>query len=233
MQIASKLQLIALCLAVLAMLGQKLGVLPFKLAFPGFGIALLIVIVLGLFALLAFIWSLIKSNDAIRGPSLRMLLIGLLPLAVVAAVVGPGLSAPPIHDISTDLSDPPVFVVAKAARTVDENSTDYEGEVIAKQQREAYPELKPIDSSLDLNAAYDRSITLIEELGWAVLAEDRSSGRIEAVQESALFGFKDDIVIRIRAQSEGTRIDLRSNSRVGVGDLGANAARIQQFVDAF
>lgn len=229
----SKLQIIAIVVAVVAMLGQKLGVLPFGIAFPGFGLALLVVILIGLFGLLALLWGLVRGNAASRASAVQMMLIGLLPLAAIVIMVGPSLSAPPIHDITTDITDPPEFVAAKAARTEGENSTDYEGEVIAKQQREAFPELKSIQTNLGQQAAFDRSLEVVKELGWTLLDKDNVNGRIEAYQETALFGFIDDVVIRVRGADNGSVVDLRSNSRVGKGDLGANAKRINDFVEAF
>ncbi|MEM8497688.1 MAG: DUF1499 domain-containing protein [Pseudomonadota bacterium] len=229
----SKLQIIAIVVAVIAMLGQKLGVLPFGIAFPGFGLALLVVVLIGVFGLLALLWGLVRGNSGARGSAVQMMLIGLVPLAIIALVVGPGLSAPPIHDITTDTVDPPEFVAGKAARAEGQNSTDYEGEVIAKQQRDAFPELKSIQTSLGQQAAFDRSLEVVNEMGWTLLEKDLVNGRIEAYEETALFGFIDDVVIRVRGSENGSVVDLRSNSRVGKGDLGANAARIQGFVDAF
>lgn len=229
----SKLQIIAIVVAIVAMLGQKLGVLPFGIAFPGFGLALLVVVLIGLFGLLALLWGLVRGNNGSRGSAVQMMLIGLVPLAAIALIVGPGLSAPAIHDITTDITDPPEFVAGKAAREEGENSTDYEGEVIAKQQREAFPELKSIQTSLGQQAAFDRSLEVVNEMGWTLLEKDLVNGRIEAYEETALFGFIDDVVIRVRGAENGSVVDLRSNSRVGKGDLGANAARIQRFVEAF
>ncbi len=214
------------------MLGQKTGLLPFGIAFPGFGLALLAVVVLGLFGLIAFIVGLIRSNAEHRSLALRMLVIGLAPLAVILAMVGPGLSAPPIHDISTDINNPPAFVVAKAARVDGENSTDFDAEVAA-QQKAAFPNLTGIDSDLSELEAFNRSLKVLDELGWTLLEKDDINGRIEAYEETAMFGFIDDVVIRVRGSENGSVVDLRSNSRVGQGDLGANAKRIQRFVEAF
>jgi uncharacterized protein (DUF1499 family) len=54
-------------------------------------------------------------------------------------------------------------------------------------------------------------------------------GRIDAVARSLLFRFPDDITIRLRAGVGETRIDLRSASRVGRHDFGANARHIRDF----
>lgn len=232
MLLSSKIQIAAIILAILAMLGQKTGVLPFSMAFPGFGLSVLVVAALGLVGLIAFIVGLIRSNSGNRSLSLRMFLLGLAPLAVILAMVGPGMSAPPIHDITTDLDNPPEFIAGKAARVDGENSTEFDAEVAA-QQREGYPELSAIQSELGQVAAFNRSLEVAAELGWTVVNKDDIEGRIEAYEETAMFGFIDDVVIRVTGTEAGSRIDLRSNSRVGVSDLGANAARIQRFIDAF
>ena len=106
-------------------------------------------------------------------------------------MVGPGLSAPPIHDITTDIENPPEFVAAKAARADGENSTEFEADVAA-QQKAAFPDLTGIDSELGQIEAFNRSLEVIEELNWTVLAKDDINGRIEAYEETAMFGFIDE-----------------------------------------
>jgi uncharacterized protein (DUF1499 family) len=93
--------------------------------------------------------------------------------------------------------------------------------------------MRPVDSELTPSAAFDRAETLVAELGWEQVAADREAGRIEATDTTAMYGFKDDVVIRIRSRGEGSVIDLRSVSRVGQSDLGTNAARIRAFIERF
>jgi uncharacterized protein (DUF1499 family) len=159
---------------------------------------------------------------------------GLLPAAAAVALMGPGaFMRPPIHDITTDPDDPPLFVAVHELRVPGENSLDYGGAELAGTQRAAYPDLIPLSTALDRDAAHDRALSVVDDLGWNLIAEERSTGRIEAFERSRLFGFIDDVVIRVRASGDGAHIDLRSASRVGIGDLGANADRIRRFQHAW
>lgn len=132
-------------------------------------------------------------------------------------------TTPPINDISTDIEDPPVFWDTPTP-------TDYPADN-AEAQRAAYPEVAPIDLPLDPAAAFDLARALVQERGWEVLAEDATEGRIEAVATTFLYGFKDEIAIRVTGTDSGARVDLRSRSRIGQVDRGANARRIMAFLD--
>ncbi|HEY7776856.1 MAG TPA: DUF1499 domain-containing protein [Kineobactrum sp.] len=139
---------------------------------------------------------------------------------------------PPIHDISTHLTDPPVFVNAPALRGPHSNSLEIKPESLAAQQA-AYPDLQSIRSPLAANAAYRRALEVATDLGWQVVYQDPENRHIEAVDTTAIMAFKDDIVIRVRSTADGSVVDLRSVSRVGVSDLGANAQRLRNFSAAF
>ncbi len=139
---------------------------------------------------------------------------------------------PPIHDISTDLSDPPRFTHAPTLRGPDSNSLDIKPDSLGVQ-REAYPDLESLRSQRTAGNAYRHALGVAEGLGWEITWQDPDSGHIEAVETTAIMAFRDDIVIRIRSTADGSVIDLRSVSRVGVGDIGANAQRIRAFIDAF
>ena len=86
---------------------------------------------------------------------------------------------------------------------------------------------------LPLEEAFNRALQIAAEMGWEVYRQDLNAGAIEAVDTTAIMSFKDDIIIRVRSNAQGTLVDLRSVSRVGEGDLGANAKRIQAFLEAF
>jgi uncharacterized protein (DUF1499 family) len=101
---------------------------------------------------------------------------------------------------------------------------------VADQQRAAYPDVKPLVLQMDAGRAFDRALMAVRGLGWEVVADDKSSGRIEAVDTTFWFGFKDDVVVRVREDAGGARIDVRSKSRVGVGDVGTNARRIRELL---
>jgi uncharacterized protein (DUF1499 family) len=153
-------------------------------------------------------------------------------LAGVSAAVGQLLSrrgVPSIHDITTDPDDPPQFSALLPLRTGRVSPPEYDGPIAAAQQRRAYPDILPLVLSVAPARALDEAAALARDLGWDVVAVDRAGGIIEAVDTTFWFRFKDDIVIRIR----GSRMDIRSKSRVGRGDLGANAQRIQTFAAAF
>lgn len=156
-----------------------------------------------------------------------------LPGALLLALVLTGSDVPPIHDITTDVTDPPRFSDAVVeARGERSNALDIDGDVI-EQQMAAYPDLETLVSETSIRETFQRSEEIARELGWEIVNADLNRGRIEAVDTTTIMGFKDDVVIRVRSNADGTMVDLRSVSRVGVSDLGANAERIRAFRDAF
>ena len=186
------------------------------------------VLVLGLCGVLLLLPRYANTRGAILG---RMLVA--LPGAVllISLLAGRG-DYPPIHDVTTDIKDPPVFTMAMAQRPEGANSLEIDPQAISAQQ-EAYPDVQTIRTSLDIEAAFDRALAVAGDLGWDIYHQDRNAGVIEAVETTAIMAFKDDIVIRVRSNAQGTKVDLRSVSRVGIGDIGANAKRIRAFQQAF
>jgi uncharacterized protein (DUF1499 family) len=138
---------------------------------------------------------------------------------------------PPINDITTDTENPPAFVALVAARTGLSVPTVYPGAATAEQQKRGYPDLKPLDLPLPPADAFARTLAAAKGMGWEVAAADAAAGRIEATATTPWFGFHDDIVIRVTAAPSGSRIDVRSVSRIGRSDLGTNARRIRAFLD--
>jgi uncharacterized protein (DUF1499 family) len=157
------------------------------------------------------------------------IVIGLAVVAVPSAVIVSARGKPPIHDITTDPDNPPAFVAILPLRAGAANPPEYAGSEVSAQQRRAYPDIQPLVLRANTGEAFDRVLATVRDLGWDVVANDRATGRIEAVDTTFWFGFKDDVVIRITpAASEGSaRIDVRSKSRVGVGDVGTNARRVR------
>jgi uncharacterized protein (DUF1499 family) len=140
-------------------------------------------------------------------------------------------SVPAIHDITTDPFDPPVFVALMAERTKAPNGAAYGGTTIAAEQQRAYPDIKSLVLKAPPNEAMQRAIDAARKLDWEIVSSDTPSGRIEATATTRWFGFKDDIVVRVRPESGGgSRVDVRSMSRVGQSDVGANAKRIREFL---
>ncbi|MEP4147386.1 MAG: DUF1499 domain-containing protein [Halioglobus sp.] len=139
---------------------------------------------------------------------------------------------PAIHDITTDTLDPPAFSAAVKLRGNGSNTLALKPETI-EAQLAAYPDLQTVVSSDSIEKAFEKAIASANELGWDIHRQDLNDGFIEAVDTTAIMGFKDDIVIRLRTNATGTLLDLRSVSRVGVSDLGANAARIRNFIAVY
>jgi uncharacterized protein (DUF1499 family) len=140
-------------------------------------------------------------------------------------------SVPPIHDITTDRENPPQFDAVLSARIGALNPAEYGGIELAEQQLRAYPDISPLRLGIPPQKAFERSLAAAKAKGWKIVAAEAYKGVIEATDTSLWFGFKDDIVIRITAEGNGSRIDMRSLSRVGKSDVGANARRIRNFQD--
>lgn len=164
--------------------------------------------------------------------------LGALALGVVIAIpiisfLHLGFTSPPIHDITTDTTNPPKFVSLLAERqaTSAPNSSDYDPEV-GEQQRAGYPDLGPVDLPVPFDRAFRQALEAVGDMGWRLAAAVPEDGRIEAVDVTFWSGFIDDVVIRLTPISETeTRVDVRSLSRVGGSDVGKNAARIQEYLD--
>ncbi|MCB1844140.1 MAG: DUF1499 domain-containing protein, partial [Halioglobus sp.] len=153
-------------------------------------------------------------------------------LALFSLTLG-GADYPRIHDITTDTADPPRFVKAPELRGEAANPLTLTDEEIILQKA-AYPDLQTLRTAgMTIDDAYSRALQVALMLGWEVYHQDRAAGVIEAVDTTRLMAFKDDIVIRVRGNAQGAYLDLRSVSRVGQGDIGANATRIRNFIEAF
>ena len=156
--------------------------------------------------------------------------LGVALVVAGAAYVKLTRSFPRINDISTDTNDPPVFADALPLRGGARNSATHIRAGIAALQHAAYPDIAPADLAMTPAAAFTRALAAARETGWAIVSVDSSAGRIEAIATTRLLRFKDDIVIRVRPRDGGSRVDVRSASRIGRGDLGANARRIRDFI---
>jgi uncharacterized protein (DUF1499 family) len=136
---------------------------------------------------------------------------------------------PPIHDITTDTEDPPRFAAVLPLRKNATNPVDYGGPEIAAQQHTAYPDIQPLTLPIPRHQAFVQALQTAEAMGWAIVATNPGEGQIEATDTTFWFGFKDDIVVRVQARGDGSRVDVRSVSRVGKSDVGTNAQRIRAY----
>jgi uncharacterized protein (DUF1499 family) len=140
---------------------------------------------------------------------------------------------PSIHDITTDWENPPEFHAILPLREDEKaNPVAYEGAKVSAEQRKFYPDIAPVTLAQAPGEAFPRALKAAEQMGWTIVATDPAGGRIEASQRSRWFGFTDDVVIRIAAAGSGSRVDIRSVSRVGRGDFGVNAARVRAYLTA-
>jgi uncharacterized protein (DUF1499 family) len=139
-------------------------------------------------------------------------------------------SVPRIHDISTDTENPPRFVAVLPLRKGAPNTAEYGGKEVADAQRKGYPDIQPKMLDLPPQAAFARALETAERMGWTLVANDPAEGRIEATDTTLWYGFKDDIVIRVTPAAAGSRVDVRSVSRMGRSDIGTNAQRIRRYL---
>jgi hypothetical protein len=230
-----------------AAFGTKFGLLDWRVGFGQmtFAYGPLLMLAAGGIALLALGASLLVKPRG-RGAALA-----LAALAIPAAGIGYGAymrqassGIPPIHDISTDLVDPPGFseeVQRARAAVADVNSLDLAGKTakfgprkgtpFVTLHQEAYGDIQPYKSDLSPGDMFQIALDTASTQGWAIGQTDEASGRIEAVAETFFYGFKDDIAIRLRAApGGGTIVDVRSVSRVGASDIGANAKRVRKYL---
>jgi len=222
-RVASAARLVGLAAVGLFALGPltiQLGLASPFVGFRIFGIGLLAGIVALLLGLVGLVTTRTASGRAGRAQALTGLLLGVVVVACVAFAAGPGFAVPAINDITTDPSDPPAF--ADPAR-------GYPGEEFARAQREAYPDLAPIRFDGTPDAAFAAALATAGRLGWVIVRQDAEEGTFEATDTTLIFRFVDDVAVRVRPDAGAAKIDVRSKSRDGKGDLGANAARIRAF----
>lgn len=159
-------------------------------------------------------------------------------LAIVIGVAGSWVPArwflqaqrlPAINDISTDLASPPPLVATLPLRRGASNPPAYPA-ASAPLQKAAFPDIEALVLPVPPGEAFRRADQVAMTMGWDIVARAPAEGRLEAVATSKWFGFRDDIVVRIRAQGTGSRIDIRSKSRIGEADLGGNVERVRAFL---
>ncbi|MBB5187252.1 uncharacterized protein (DUF1499 family) [Zhongshania antarctica] len=225
---------LTLTLAICSLLLLLMGTAGARLQAFDHQIGLFMFSLAGLFSFISICTSALFTRRAKHVEARRKLsnaaLIALPAIIFFSLSLFQGAGAPLIHDVSTDLRTPPEFIQAHNLRKPSDNSLHYPLANIPLQQQ-AYPELNTLNSPLSVPDAQKRATKIASEMGWLVYYQN--DGHLEAEARSFWFGFIDDIVIRITPTATGSAIDLRSTSRTGKGDLGANAKRIKQFLNAF
>lgn len=226
--LVSLVSLIAFLLVILPGPLYKFGIVELGVAFTGFkfgvyagGAALVLLIVQALFMRK----TLTLSSGVIA------LVFSVVAIAMPLNMMNKAEGVPAIHDISTDLVNPPKFVAIAPLRANASNPVEYAGEETAVQQRKAYPELVTLSfaqSKADLMTASEQAV---KNLGFALVSANTATGIVEATDTTTWFGFKDDVVIRIKDEGSQRFVDIRSKSRVGRSDLGKNAERIHSIIN--
>ena len=212
---------------LLSPLTHRLGWLGLLPAFALLGLGMLALVIAFVLALVSVVVA--RRTPNVARPAFATMLAAAVIMAVPVWIVSGGAGVPPIHDITTDTEDPPLFDAVVSLRGETSNPLEYTGSELAAAQRGAYPDIVPLTLVGSSTETFDRALEVVSELGWELVDADRQAGRIEATDTTFWFGFKDDIVVRVRPVGSGSRVDVRSISRVGGGDLGANAARIREF----
>jgi uncharacterized protein (DUF1499 family) len=225
----SALALAVLCAgaAVMAGFGTRWGMWHFRTGFmiltwAAYG---------GLAAAILGLWVLLLDR------SRKTILLGLSAIVLGAVVAGipwhlkhRAQEVPPIHDITTDTENPPVFVAILPLRKDAANTSEYGGSDVAAQQKKAYPELHPVILTVPHKDAFTKALDAARTMCWEIVDSNPDQGRIEATDTTLWFGFKDDVVVRVTPMEQGSRIDVRSVSRVGRSDVGTNARRIDRYL---
>ncbi len=230
--------MVAVVLLFASPLGYKYGVAELMPSFASLLLALTL-------AVIVFVGGLIMTVVANRKGLIRdrqfllvAVAISLIPMIAMGPPIAKVRSVPPIHDISTDGLNPPTFDVVIGLRAEAPNDLEYGSEqdsaaALAKLQQAAYPQIVTLESDLSVPEAVAQAALVLAQQDLEVVNVDVDNGRVEAVATTFWFGFKDDLVVRIQPTHTGSKIDVRSVSRVGQSDLGANAARIAKFLQAF
>jgi uncharacterized protein (DUF1499 family) len=231
-----RVALFSLAATVIALVVVRSGALEIVPALSTLAGALVLAI---LAIVLAFGAAIAIWKDGVRGigEATTGLLIGLALIAYPLYLGAKAYKLPAIYDVTTDPIDPPRFEAIARLRPRDANPVTYAGLYTAEQQRMAYSDIGPDLTASTPQEAYDAVLKVIAKRKWHVVDArppqpgTPRDGLIEAIARTPLLGFRDDVVVRVRAMQEGARIDVRSASRYGRHDLGANAARVRALID--
>ncbi len=226
------ISMICLGIIIISIWGVREGWFDIRSAFTTIGYAALAGIPILVVALIIIYLS--------RGNICSQVKSGLAVILMLIPVIGhygnqpknqtPGI---PLNDISTDTANPPLFNAVIALRPAKSNTVEYPGDKAAARQKELFPDITSIESSLSAENSFQLALDIAKSMGWNIVAQDMNAGLIEAVESTPVFSFEDDIVIRVLPINSGSIIDIRSRSRVGRSDRGKNAERIREFINRF
>ena len=235
-RVGSRLVVVGLLVAVASAAAMVFSGIGYRLDLYHFRVGFMILRWAFWFALAGAILS-VAGIIIARGRPRTTLIAAIVGIAVgvVAAAIPwnwkqTAESLPYIHDISTDTANPPEFVAAAGLRRPGDHPVTYDGKEVADLQQKAYPDLATLTTRASSEKVFQAAKATIAAMDMQLVDADPAQGRIEANQASLLYGFTDDMVVRIATGADGTKVDVRSKSRVGRSDLGQNAKRIRVFL---
>jgi uncharacterized protein (DUF1499 family) len=217
-------------LIIIALVGARVGVLPPLPAFGIFGIAMLALVVCIVATVIGLILSKGTGGAASTGRVWAALTVAILVMAAIVSQQPDATGSSPIHDITTDVGNPPSFEAILPLRADAPNPPEYAGKKAAEIQKAIYPEIVTLTVEKPTDEVFEAAEKVARDLGWEIIRADPDSGQIEATATTTWFRFKDDVVIRLTPRGTESYVDIRSKSRVGQGDMGANASRINAFL---
>jgi len=232
---ARRLALFALLASILSVIMVRSGLLEIRPAIATFlgALAFAAFSILLSFAAFVVIW---REGTEGLGSALLAVFIGSALLAYPAYLGIQAYRLPAITDVVTDPDDPPRFETIARLRPRDANPIAYPGRAVGEKQRAAYPDVEPLIVTSTLQQTYETALAVVTKRKWSIIdarapQPGRREGRIEAVARTPIMGFREDIVVRVRPDGQGARLDVRSSSRYGPHDLGGNAQRITRLLE--
>jgi uncharacterized protein (DUF1499 family) len=227
-----RIAVFAFVVVLLAIIIARADLLETEPVLVTFAAALVLALLAILVALASFVTLWINGGPGF-GQAVMALLISIGLLAYPGYLGYKAYSLPPLKDVTTDPIDPPRFEVVSRLRPP--NTSIYPGLATAEMQKEAWPDIEPLEVAVNPKAAFDGAMAVIAKRKWRVVdarvPQGNREGHIEAIARTPVMGFRDDVVVRIRATRDGAQVDLRSASRYGYTDFGTNAERVLALID--
>lgn len=219
--------------------GSGFGFWDFRTAFSGLRYSFFLALAVIILGVVFFIWDRMKSKKPFWILRMAALIVAIIYVGYMFSIYLTAQSVPAIHDISTDLADPPAFqTLTLRADNLDNIPDNSDMQGLSPMQRwtrlhqDAYPNIRSVRIDMKVADIIEKAERLATDRGWEIASTIAEQGHLEATATTDIFRFKDDIVLRVRPtqNGEGSIIDMRSVSRVGQSDLGANAQRVERFL---
>jgi len=229
---ARRIAVFSLAVALLAIAIARADLFEIVPVLVTFGAALALALLAILVAVASFVMLWLNGGRGFA-QAMTAVLIGIALLAYPGYLGYKAYSLPILKDVTTDPIDPPRFEMVSRLRPP--NTSNYPGLATAELQKEAWPDIEPLLLNVNAKAAFDGAVAVITKRKWRIVdarpPQVGRDGHIEAIARTLIMGFRDDVAVRVRAVRDGARVDIRSASRYGVSDLGANAERVLALID--